>query len=52
MRRVLMTVAIVLFASNAWAGTNCYQLGNTVRCDHDGGGSTSCFRLGNTVRCQ
>ena len=57
MRRVLMTVAIVLFASNVWAGTTCYRSGNQIICREDSvpsintGSSTNCYQIGNSVRC-
>jgi hypothetical protein len=55
MRRVFLSAAIILFASNAWAGTSCVQVGNQVRCSESIGvpsiGGTTCHQIGNQVRC-
>ena len=46
-----MTVAIVLFASNAWAGTTCQRIGNMTYCTDYSGNSTTCQRIGNMTYC-
>ena len=58
MRRVFLSAAIAcLLASNAWAGTTCYQSGNQIVCREDSvpsignGGTTNCYQSGNQLRC-